>query len=196
MLGEGASGHIWQAQHQPTGRNVAIKVFKNAHTSDGLPQSEMAAGIATGAHPLLLTPHALVQHHPEGRSAMALPLLPSGWHNAAQPPSLDSCTRDIYPPAATWTPAAAAHLLEQVGQAAAHLHNRGILHGDLYAHNVLWDGAQGHAQLSDLGAACVLHDVPHATRDALLHMEQRALQHLRQEVLARTCAAPEHTQAL
>jgi len=40
-----------------------------------------------------------------------------------------------------------------VGTAAAHLHGRGLSHGDLYAHNVLWDGTTGEAVLSDFGAA-------------------------------------------
>lgn len=30
---------------------------------------------------------------------------------------------------------------------------RGLLHGDLYAHNLLWDGTDGQAVLSDFGAA-------------------------------------------
>ena len=29
-----------------------------------------------------------------------------------------------------------------------------MLHGDLYAHNVHWDGMHGEAVLGDLGAAC------------------------------------------
>ena len=30
------------------------------------------------------------------------------------------------------------------------------MHGDLYAHNILWDGQAGDATLSDFGAACAL----------------------------------------
>ena len=43
-----------------------------------------------------------------------------------------------------------------IAAAAVHLHRRGILHGDLYAHNTLWDGAAGEAVLSDFGAACAI----------------------------------------
>ncbi|MBY0444351.1 MAG: leucine-rich repeat domain-containing protein, partial [Burkholderiales bacterium] len=55
QLGEGASGVIYKAlwqQEQP--RAIALKLFKGALTSDGLPQSEMAACIAAGEHPSLI----------------------------------------------------------------------------------------------------------------------------------------------
>jgi hypothetical protein len=57
-LGEGASGHIYRASLN--GQELALKVFKAAQTSDGTPQSELAAGIAAGQHPHLLTPLAQV----------------------------------------------------------------------------------------------------------------------------------------
>jgi hypothetical protein len=85
-LGEGASGHIYRASH--AGHDLALKVFKAAHTSDGTPQSELAAGLAAGSHPNLLTPLGPVCGLPEQQLAMALPLLPTAMQALAQSPVL------------------------------------------------------------------------------------------------------------
>ena len=45
---------------------------------------------------------------------------------------------------------------DAAAEACAHLHARGILHGDLYGHNILWDGTDGAAVVSDFGAASTL----------------------------------------
>jgi tRNA A-37 threonylcarbamoyl transferase component Bud32 len=47
------------------------------------------------------------------------------------PPSLDSITRDTYPAAAKFSASAIAATACGVAAAAAHLHSRGIVHGDL-----------------------------------------------------------------
>ncbi|MGF6213354.1 protein kinase domain-containing protein [Comamonas sp. 4034] len=185
LLGEGASGHIYRAS-RIGGGDVALKVFKAGQTSDGTPASELAAGLSAGLHPHLLTPLAPVSGHPQGKLAMALPLLPPGLQALAGPPSMDSCTRDVYAPASRFSPAIAQRLLQSIEGAVGHLHARGILHGDLYAHNVLWNPATGDAVLSDLGAAALLHGLPQAQVQQLLHMEQRAMNILKSEVQART----------
>lgn len=187
LLGEGASGHIYGAVQRASGQALAIKVFKAAATSDGTPQSELAAGLAAGQHPQLLTPLARVDGHPGGQlaMAMALPLLPEGYVNLAGPPSLASCTRDVYAPETRWSRASAQRLLDSIRSAVQHLHAQGVLHGDLYAHNVLWQPATGDALLSDLGAATVTRDLPAQQVAALHTMEWRAFAHLQAEVLAR-----------
>ena len=185
LLGQGASGHIYRATEHSTGRPLAIKVFKAAATSDGTPQSELAAGLAAGQHPHLLTPLARVEGLPEGQLAMVLPLLPEGFINLAGPPSFESCTRDVYAPQTRFSPSTAQRLLHCVRSAVEHLHVQGILHGDLYAHNVLWNPATGDAILSDLGAAVLTHDLPAAQVQQLQTMEWRAFAHLQTEVLAR-----------
>jgi serine/threonine protein kinase len=85
-----------------------------------------------------------------------MPLLPAHWRALAGPPSLASCSRDVYDPQLSLDPRSALRLARGVAAAAAHLHGRGILHGDLYAHNTLWDGDAGDVVLSDFGAACAL----------------------------------------
>jgi hypothetical protein len=159
-IGEGTSGRvhraIWTMDGAGQGQGVALKLFKGALTSDGLPEREIAACLAAGQHPNLTSAFGRLTEHPEGVEALLMPLLPADWRPLAGPPSLASCSRDIYPPGLRLAPETALRIARDIAAAAAHLHRRGILHGDLYAHNTLWDGASGEAVLSDFGAACAL----------------------------------------
>ena len=138
-----------------------------------------------GQHPHLLTPLAAVQGYPEGKLAMALPLLDEGWVNLAGPPSFDSCTRDVYAPQTDFPHVSASRLLHCVRSAVEHLHAHGVLHGDLYAHNILWNPSTGDAILSDLGAAVLTRDLPASTAAQLQAIEWRAYAHLEAEIQAR-----------
>ncbi|WP_424360149.1 leucine-rich repeat-containing protein kinase family protein [Methylocystis parvus] len=166
FLGEGASGRvheaIWRAEKEAP-RPIALKFFKGAMTSDGLPEREMRACLAAGAHPNLTSALGRLGDHPDGVDALLMPLLPAHWRVLAGPPSLETCSRDVYDPALRLDAAVARKIAGSVGSAAAHLHSRGLMHGDLYAHNTLWDGVTGKATLSDFGAACAL---PEGGRDA------------------------------
>ena len=186
LLGEGASGHIHRATLKHSNETIAVKVFKAAFTSDGTPQSELAAGLVAAGHPNLLTPLAVVEGHPQGRLVVAMPLLSSVYVNLAGPPSLASCTRDVYAADARFTPAIAERLLGCIRAALTHLHARGVLHGDLYAHNILWNPATGDAVLSDFGAAMLTGALPPAHRMQLQAIEWRAFAHLENEIAART----------
>ena len=160
VLGEGASGTVrratWTGDGAAAGRPVAVKLFKNAMTSDGLPGHEMAACLQAGEHPHLVGTLGRLAGHPSGTEGLVMTLLPDDWRPLAAPPSLRSCSRDVYDPALRLRPDAVLRIARGVGAATAHLHRRGLLHGDLYAHNVLWDGTRGDARLSDLGAASIL----------------------------------------
>ena len=159
MLGEGASGLVRRALWQSgdaAPQAVALKLFKGRMTSDGLPEREMAACLAAGPHPNLTYALGRLTGHPEGFDGLVMPLLPSHWRPLAGPPSLESCSRDVYDPDLRLMPEPALRLAGGVARAAAHLHARGLLHGDLYAHNTLWDGTSGDGVLSDFGAAASL----------------------------------------
>jgi serine/threonine protein kinase len=56
------------------------------------------------------------------------------------------------------------------------------LHGDLYAHNILWNPANGDAVLSDFGAATRLPADAPALSQALQALEVRALGCLLEEL--------------
>ena len=173
LLGEGASGRVYRlddAEGTPDGR--ALKLFKGAMTSDGLPEGEMAACLAAGAHPNLTGATARLAGHPDGIPGLVMRRVPEGWRVLAGPPSLASCSRDVYPPDLRLPAATALRIARDVAAAAAHLHRRGLSHGDLYGHNVLWDGQDGAAVLSDFGAASGLPAGP--AGDALCRLEVRA----------------------
>jgi serine/threonine protein kinase len=69
-----------------------------------------------------------------------------------------------------------------VADALAHLHQRGVMHGDLYAHNILIDPVHGQAQLGDFGAATRLPMDTPELRQSLLALEVRALGCLLEEL--------------
>ena len=156
VLGEGSSGRVQQVLWQPPDeapRELALKLFKGAMTSDGLPDHEIAASLTAGEHPALTGALGRLAGHPEHAEGLLMTLLPPAWRPLAGPPSLASCTRDIYPEGLVLAPDAVRRIARSIATAADHLHQNGMLHGDLYAHNILWDGGAGAAVLSDLGAA-------------------------------------------
>ncbi len=184
-LGEGASGVIQRAAWR--GQPVAVKLFKGAMTSDGLPGEELAACLHAGSHPGLIPLHGLLTGHPQGVDGLILGLLPADCVPLAGPPSLASCTRDVYAPDVGFTPATVRTLVRSLAAAAAHLHARGILHGDFYAHNIAWN-ANGACFLGDFGAASrYAVDGPRAL--AWERIEVLAFGHLVGELLARCSEA-------
>lgn len=200
LLGQGASGQIYRAQHagevhaevgggvqgstRDSAPEWALKVFKGAMTSDGLPEHELAACLAAGQHAAMCTPSAVVADHPQGAQAFLLPLIPATYINLAGPPSLESCTRDVYPAGLQIPAANVLHMARTLASALAHVHQRGVLHGDVYAHNILWNPATGDALLSDFGAATLLPLDQPAVSQALLALEVRAFGCLLEELLA------------
>ena len=193
LLGEGASGHIyagtWQRTPSDAPESIAVKLFKGALTSDGLPDQEMHACLTASTHPHLIPVHGVLHGHPEGRQGLVMPQLDGQWRALSGPPSLASCTRDVYAPDAAWSSDTAWRLLQGIASATAHLHARGVLHGDLYAHNILWRPG-GEALLGDFGAASLLPtgSAHHATRHALQGLDTLAFGHLLEEVLQRVDA--------
>ncbi|TGE17356.1 leucine-rich repeat-containing protein kinase family protein [Hymenobacter elongatus] len=193
QLGEGASGIISQASWQPAeaaaAREVAVKVFKGAVTSDGLPHSEMVACISAGAHPNLTTVEGKIGRHPAGAEGLVLALIDPAFGNLAGPPSFATCTRDVYAAGTSFGPAVVLRIVRGIAAAAAHLHQRGILHGDLYAHNILVTAA-GDCLLSDFGAASFFDPEAPATAAALQRLEVRAFGCLLEELLEHCATAP------
>ena len=182
LLGEGASGHIYQVQASAWPQPLALKLFKGEVTSDGLPEDELAACLAAGQHPALTTLVARLTGRPAQAQGLLMPLIPAAHVNLAGPPSLQSCTRDVYPPGFQLSAALALGIASDVAGAVAHLHQRGVMHGDLYAHNILIDPVHGQAQLGDFGAATRLPTDQPELCQSLLALEVRALGCLLQEL--------------
>ncbi|QZP23459.1 protein kinase [Pseudomonas sp. DR208] len=169
VLGEGASGVIRKALWAPSGKPVAVKLYKGSITSDGSPLHEMQACIAAGLHPNLIKVEGRVVGHPDDQAALVMDLIDPSYRNLAALPSLASCTRDIYAADTRFSLEVALRMARGIASVAAHLHRHGITHGDLYGHNILWNEA-GDCLLGDFGAASF-----HATANTL---ETRALQRI------------------
>ncbi|MFM9102540.1 MAG: protein kinase, partial [Cyanobium sp.] len=155
-LGEGASGVIhkahWRSSRQEPAQPVAVKLFKGALTSDGFPAHEMAACLAAGNHAHLIGVLGVLSGHPEGISGLVMPWIEPAFRNLAGPPSLASCTRDVYDHGQRFSLPLLLELARGLAAVGAHLHERGISHGDFYAHNILYR-PEGGCYLGDFGAA-------------------------------------------
>lgn len=149
-LGEGASGVIYRGRWRED--PVAVKIFKGAMTSDGLPEQEMAVCLAAGNHPNLIGSLGRISGQPDGSRGLVMPLVDPGFAILAGPPDLDSCTRDCYPEGSRHSLSSILKMTRSLASTASHLHQRGIAHGDFYAHNIL-HGPDGDCRLGDFGAA-------------------------------------------
>jgi hypothetical protein len=187
-LGEGASGVIYRAAYRSG--HVAVKLFKGAMTSDGSPLCEMAACISAGAHPNLIPVLGQVERHPEGAHGLVMSLIDPEFRNLAGPPSLASCTRDIYADGKRFDLDAMLAIAHGIASAASQLHGRGIMHGDLYGHNIL-HCEQGRTLLGDFGAAS-FYDPSGPQAAHLQRLEVRAFGFLLEELIGRCDAAPAH----
>lgn len=192
MLGEGASGVIHRAtpstSSDASAPSVAVKLFKGRITSDGLPASEMAAWLAAGRHGSMIPVQAMVADHPQGLPGIVMPLIDADFVSLAGPPSMASCSRDVYPEDRRFKVGVAWRIARHIAGATAHLHARGILHGDLYAHNTLWR-ADGQALVGDFGAASFLPAGDEDLARGLQRLEARAFACLLEELTARCDAA-------
>jgi serine/threonine protein kinase len=191
QLGQGASGVIYQAAWNGFPDDVAIKLFKGALTSDGLPLSEMIACVAAGQHPNLISVLGKLEGHPSGLDGLVMPLVGPDFINLASPPSWDSCTRDVYSQNFSPSLLHVLSLAEGVAAAAQYLHSFGIMHGDLYGHNVLHCG-QGNPLLGDFGAASFYDLADQSSAEALQRLEVRAFGCLLEELIERCELASVH----
>ncbi|MFQ1884615.1 leucine-rich repeat-containing protein kinase family protein [Aeromonas veronii] len=200
LLGQGASGVIHratlvgntadavtQASDRGDDSLVAVKLFKGAVTSDGLPRCEMAASLAAGTHPNLIKVIGKVADHPSGIPALVMELIDPAFANLAGPPSLDSCTRDVYPEGLHLSVPDALAMAHGIASVAGHLHRAGIMHGDLYGHNILFargSDAPARALLGDFGAASLYERSNRERAVGLERLEVRAFGCLLEELLA------------
>ena len=150
ILGEGASGEIYQAYSKEHKMEVAVKIFKGEVTSDGYAKDEMNAYMGTGEHPHLIKVLAKIEE--EKHLGLLLELIPPCFKNLGLPPSLQTCTRDTFTQGKSFSVETIVNVAKAMASASFHLHSRGLMHGDLYAHNILID-ENDVSYLGDFGAA-------------------------------------------
>ncbi|WP_397446558.1 leucine-rich repeat-containing protein kinase family protein [Polaribacter sp. R77954] len=182
VLGQGASGVISKAHWLSKNKAVAIKVFKGAVTSDGLPEDEMKASIAAEQHLNLIPILGKIKNHPERKHGLLMEFISPDFINLGNPPSLVSCTRDVFDEKTSLAINDVVKIATNMASVAAHLHNKGINHGDLYAHNILINKAS-KILFGDFGAA-TFYDTNSKLAKHIERVEVRAFGCLLEDVLA------------
>ncbi|RDC54705.1 protein kinase [Pedobacter chinensis] len=185
LLGEGASGSIYRASklnnHEVL--NVAVKIFKGNVTSDGYPEDEMNAYIAAGYHPAIVKLIGKIDLSHENQKGLVMDLIPSNFYNLGRPPSLQTCTRDVFNVDIELSLEQILEIAISIASVGFHLHSRGIIHGDLYAHNILINNA-GKALFGDFGAAS-FYDRENATQSFYIErIEVKAYGYLLDDLLS------------
>lgn len=185
ILGQGASGIIskaqWNQDMPNLPRDIAVKIFKGGITSDGYPEDELQACLKVGNHPNLVQSLAQVDE-PDCR-ALVMNLIPDHFGNLGQPPSLESCTRDTFPIDQKLSIAHIEKIVDQIHTVLIHLHNNEVCHGDLYAHNTLYD-AHANIIFGDFGAASMYHMLNNRQKEQIKIIEQRAFHHFIDDLLS------------
>lgn len=153
QLGEGGSGVVYKATCDSVDEEyVAVKIFKGEVTSDGYPEDELHMCIAAGLHESLALIIGKVYDHPEGKHVLVMELIGSEFFNLGNPPNFETCTRDVFSGELVFYVDEILNISLSVVSASKHLHDKGIMHGDIYAHNTMVDSL-GNALLGDFGAA-------------------------------------------
>jgi hypothetical protein len=184
ILGQGASGVIFKGstRFESKPQDVAVKVFKGAVTSDGLPEDEMNAFIAAGTHPVLVPLIGQISGHPEGKKGVVMQLIADHFYNLGMSPTFETCTRDAFPEHVKLSVAQVLKIAAATASLAGHLHSKGIMHGDLYAHNILVDD-EGNTLIGDFGAASFYNKADTNNAFAIERIEVRAFGYLLDDLL-------------
>ncbi|MGH8259048.1 MAG: protein kinase domain-containing protein, partial [Steroidobacteraceae bacterium] len=136
-LGEGGEGEVWRARDHEQGKEIALKILRPeiAQRADAREALEREHEIASGLdHPLILKVGAPVQ---DGET-IALPMELASEGDLRRLCGVSYL--EIVP------------VLLEVAHALAYAHERGVVHRDLKASNVLFD-ARGHVRVADFGTA-------------------------------------------
>ena len=150
-LGNGASGVIYKVKNSAE-EVFALKVFKGGMTSDGSPLDELYHYDKVGNHQNLVALKGEVSNYIEAKKAVLFDLIPKDYVNLGNPPSLVSCSRDVMSIHHNFTYKQVLFLLNSIASVSKLMHEKGVMHGDLYAHNILVNKS-ANCFLGDFGAA-------------------------------------------
>ncbi|WP_318457583.1 leucine-rich repeat-containing protein kinase family protein [Photobacterium leiognathi] len=193
VLGQGASGVIslatWRNNAHQLADDIAVKVFKGEVTSDGYPQDELNACLKTGRHPNLV--QSLAHVTDPKHLALVMALIPAHFKNLGLPPTFETCTRDTFPDGFELTIKQIDSIVAQMTDVITHMQNQGVSHGDIYAHNVLFD-SEANILVGDFGAASIYDDQPKEIQQKMKTIESRALGYFIEDLLG-VCQAQDRT---
>ncbi|NQZ92189.1 MAG: serine/threonine-protein kinase [Moritella sp.] len=196
VLGQGASGVIskavWNEQQTQFPDEIAVKVFKGEVTSDGYPEDELQACLKVGNHPSLV--QSLAQVKEDGYLALIMNLIPAHYANLGLPPCFNSCTRDTFPTDFSLSISQIDKIVTQMEDVFAHLHDNQVCHGDLYAHNTLFD-VDANIIFGDFGAATMYHMLTDTQQAQVKQIEHRAFVHFIDDLLGVCVEADQGSEA-
>jgi hypothetical protein len=185
VLGQGASGvisrAIWTTKQSRFPDEVAVKVFKGEITSDGYPEDELQACLKTGNHKNIV--RSLAQVKEKAYLALIMDLIPEHYANLGLPPSFKSCTRDTFPSDFTLSIGHIDKIVTQMEDVFEHLHANQVCHGDLYAHNTLFD-KEANIIFGDFGAASMYHMLTSEQQIQIKAIEKRAFKYFIDDLLS------------
>lgn len=156
LLGQGGYGAVYEALHEDSRRRAAVKLMHRLVCADADARARMrreAQILSSLAHPHIVKLQDY-GHTPEGIPYLVLDYLEGD--------TLAAVLAQI----GKLPPGRAVDIAQQIAEALVFLHERGVLHRDLKAENVmlqLRDGQPDHVTLVDFGVAKVL-DAPALTR--------------------------------
>lgn len=176
-IGNSANNRVFRATLDGT-EEVAVKVYGAELSTDGTIADEIAAMCAARGVDGAVVARGVTRI--DGRFAVVMPLVSTAYTQLAAPPDLHRYTRDRYDHTRTFTEKEAEMLIDTVHQTVQALHNKGIAHGDIYAHNLLYR-ADGDVLLNDFGAASLFAEEGAIRRT----IDMRACEVLAQEIRAR-----------
>jgi serine/threonine protein kinase len=167
---------------------IAVKIFKGDVTSDGYPQDELDCCLSAGEQENLIKVVAqLDQTDAENKLGLVMELIPPSFYNLGLPPSLITCTRDTFEQGTVFDAYTIAKIALQMANAMNHLHENGISHGDVYAHNTMIND-QADMLFGDFGAATNLRSLTQSQREAMERIEVRAFACLLDDLLSMSLA--------
>ena len=174
-IGEGTSGIVHRSVFQNT--EVAIKIYKGKMTSDGLSTNEIYTLSSIKPHINLIEVLGyLYGENEEDIEGLVMSLF-NNYNPIGEPPSFETITRDLYK-IKIINP---EYIIEQIENVVNHLHKNNIIHGDIYAHNIIYNTYKKHSVLTDFGASFIV-----SSKDLLnkfIIIENRALNILKNELI-------------
>ncbi len=182
-LGRSVNNIVYYGQLKD-GQEVAVKIYGHDLVTDGLPADDMNACLRIGDHQNVIGGIAKVINAPDNQQALVMPLIPDTYKNLGKPPTFLSVCRDAYAVDQHFTPEYTHRVAQTVAAAMRHLHSVGVMHGDLYGHNILTDNS-GNSFVGDFGAAS-LYEPGSAAGLMRERVDVRAFGILLDELLSRT----------
>lgn len=171
-LGSGTSGIAYEAKHKKTKQSVVVKKFKSLQGSDGRSIDEIdlscsAKGIPNVVHAIAYS----VNKHDDDMYLVMKRVGGDAW-SLADGPSFDTCVRSVYKHGTVMSKDRKEEVIQCITNGVEGLLEKGICHGDVYAHNILISNDGNHATLADFGAAW---RIPNDLRKGVMAIERRAL---------------------